>query len=506
MQRYNIRHNAWLYWLPLTLLGIIYVLCFWYYPYLNDDLEFRAPMAEYLANGTWASFFEGWKYSVCDRFMNDNGRLPQLVGSVMVVLPKLLMSAIMGLCLVASMYMTAKAAGVWRRNSLLTALAVVCWVLVFPWADYMFGIMFYMNYVPVSAVFLVGYYLFINNRFGSIAGAVLIGLLLGCMHEIFGGTMFCGAVSVLLLYPKYRTRRNIAFVVAVFAGILYLVFTPGTASRQHGAVLFGGFIYPFKSALYAGLLYLFLLSIVVVVSVKRWRERLDVPRVTMLAVMAVVSWLIWRTFLTGLRVSWCLNVVSVTGFVYMLSAVRVSVPSAVSRIGAVLLWCVSFVGIAVSLPWSYRLGCEIDEVKKLVDTSGGDVVFYDITEPSEVPEYTLAKPNYNAWKLWSADLERVLPTEARNFDISQAVPVGRGCLAYRFGRSIILPYEEKLVGIEYCVVLDVGGAQVDTSAFFIPFYTAKGERFMFAKFYFIPLRYCRGSIDSVEITGVLCKD
>lgn len=503
MQIYNMRYNAWLYWLPLTLLGIIYVLCFWYYPYLNDDLEFRAPMAEYLANGTWASFFEGWKSSVCNRFMNDNGRLPQLVGSVMVVLPKLLMSAIMGLCLIASIYMTAKAAGVWRRNSLLTALAVVCWVLVFPWAGYMFGIMYYMNYVPVSAVFLVGYYLFINNRFRSIAGAVLIGLLLGCTHEIFAGTMFCGAVSVLLLYPKYRTRRNIAFAVAIFVGILYLVFTPGTVSRQHNTIMLGGFVYPFKNAFCAVLLYLFYISLVVFISVRRWRERLNIPAVVMLAVMAMVAWILWRIFFTGFRVAWCLNVVSVIGLVYLLSVVRV--PGAISRIGTFLLWSVSFVGIGVCLPWFYRLGCEIDEVRKLMDKSSNDVVFYDITEPSEVPVYTLAKPNYNAWKLWSADLERVLPTEARNFDISQAVPVGRGCLAYRFGRSIVLPYEETLVGIEYCVLLDVGGAQVDTSAFFIPFYTATGERYLFAKFFNIPLRYSGRSIEGIEIAGMLCN-
>ncbi|MDE6527270.1 MAG: hypothetical protein K2L75_08440, partial [Muribaculaceae bacterium] len=244
------RHKVLLYWMPLILLGIIYMLCFWFYPYLNDDLEFREPMAAYIADGTSTSFFDGWGYSVCDRYMHDNGRLPQLVGPLMVVMPKVLMSLIMAVCLVLAVFMTANAAGVWCRSAALTAFAALCWVVLFPWADYMFGIMFYMNYIPASAWLLFAFWLFADLRFKGVTIPLLVGLVLGSMHEIYAGTMFCGAMFVLVLFKRYRTRANIVFVVAVVLGLLYLIFAPGTASRQHGATLFKGFVYPLKSAVY----------------------------------------------------------------------------------------------------------------------------------------------------------------------------------------------------------------------------------------------------------------
>lgn len=502
----NIAENkSWIYWLPLVVLGVIYTLCFYYYPYLNDDLEFRAPMSEYIAHPSWATFIEGWTASVCDRFLHDNGRLPQIIGSVMVVIPKLFMSAIMALCLVAGIYMTAKAAGVWRRSYILTALAAVCWVLVFPWADYMFGIMFYMNYIPVSAILLVGYYCFINKKFIKWLPVFLLGLLLGCMHEIFAGTMFCGALCILVLFKRYRTRPNIAFCISIAIGILYLIFTPGTASRQHGAVLFGGFEHPFKSAVYAALLYAYILLVILSSTIKGWRANVDLPKVVLLTVMALTSWLIWRTFLTGLRVSWCLNVVSLTGMIYLLSAAPVKL-SRIRGLVAALLWALAIGGIAICLPWCIRFDKDVDEVHRLQATSSSDVVFYDMTEPADVPLYTLAKPNFNAWKLWSADFERVLPVEARNFDIERSVSVGDGVEAYRYGRSIVLPFDEKYVGPEFNVTLTLGGKEVFTSAFFIPFENDRGERYLYAKFYFIPLRVCRNPIDRMEITGIICKD
>lgn len=505
MQTHNMRHKVLLYWMPLILLGIIYMLCFWFYPYLNDDLEFREPMAAYIADGTSTSFFDGWGYSVCDRYMHDNGRLPQLVGSLMVVMPKVLMSLIMAVCMVLAVFMTAKAAGVWCRSAALTAFAALCWVVLFPWADYMFGIMFYMNYIPASAWLLFAFWLFADLRFKGVTIPFLVGLVLGSMHEIYAGTMFCGAMFVLVLFKRYRTRANIVFVVAVALGLLYLVFAPGTASRQHGATLFEGFVHPLKSAVYGILFYCNCIVFVIALSVRRWRCRMQMPKIAMLMVMSVVAWLLWRTFFTGLRVSWCMDVVSLTALVYMLGICpALTKNDARQTSSAVLFWAVAIVAISVCLPWFYRFGNDVYTVRRLQSHADAPVVFYDMIEPAETPLYILGKPNFNAWKLWSADLMNVLPSDARTFTPEKAVRVASERPAYRCGRSLVLPYDATLVGREYTVRLRVGDTWIVTSAFFIPFSTVRGDCFLFAKCYFIPLRVCRGNIEAFELKG-LCE-
>ncbi|MCM1068066.1 MAG: DUF6056 family protein [Muribaculaceae bacterium] len=414
--------SEWKYTLILSLLFAIFSLMYYLHPYLNDDLWFREPMADFLNTHSLDDLMHGWKESILMHIGCDNGRIAQLLGSVLVILPKWLISTLLSACICICIYISAKLAGVWTENYLLFSVLVLCWVYVMPWPDFMFGIMYSANYIPSAVFLLLSFYLFIHQRL-TLVTAILLGLVTSCCHEAFGCALIGGICSVVILFRNYRTANNFALIASALAGIAYLYFLPGTGVRFNGQNIFIGFINFKTSAAYGILLYAYISLLILALIVKSWRNNLNAPYIVGITVISVLGWCLWRTFMSGLRLTWCMNVVSLVGIIYLMKQApwNFSKKQPLNIILSTLLLLVSFAQLFISLPWFLKMHKEVNEVNKLIESTAGENVFFDLTTSDQVPAYTLGKPNFNVYFIWYPVFEEVYPTSLKNFKPEDAV-------------------------------------------------------------------------------------
>ncbi|MDE6611963.1 MAG: hypothetical protein K2K22_05315, partial [Muribaculaceae bacterium] len=186
--------------------ALLFVM-FTLHPALIDDIRFREPLSAFLADGTAASFFDNWQSSVVECLRVDNGRIPQLLATVLVVLPRWAVAFVLSLSVWLCVMFSARIAGVWQRHPFLFALMVFMWVFCMPWADFMFTIMFAANYLPTGAVMLFALWLFVNRKL-KVWSAVALGLVAGAGHEMYCAAMIAGGAVLCVLHKEYRTKES----------------------------------------------------------------------------------------------------------------------------------------------------------------------------------------------------------------------------------------------------------------------------------------------------------
>lgn len=421
----------------LIAIGALFFVMYWLHPSLCDDYRFSQPMADFFADRTVGSFFNCWLTSLSECFYYDNGRIAQLLSPVLVSLPRVIVAAVLAFATLVCIVYSARLAGVWNRHPLLFALLVAVWVFAMPWADYMFGIMFASNYILPAALMLYTLWLFMNTRV-SMVSAALLGILIGCSHELYCSAMIAVVAVSVVFVKEFRDRSTIVLFGALCVSLLYLYCVPGTAVRTGARVIFEGLKNPLASAYWGCLYYAYLLVALIAFLIPAWRIRIDRRLLLVCLTGATAGWLIWRVFLGGLRLTWCLDIFSTIGLVSLFASVptgcRINPKHSIATALALVAVCVAH--LALCIPWFVTMNREVREVRFLRTASIGRCVFYDMTEVHTVPPYTLGKPNFNIYNSEWHDLDYVVPEKLRTFRPEHAVCVGsdlymyEGCLVH----------------------------------------------------------------------------
>lgn len=469
-------------------LSLLFGLIYYLHPYIQDDLWFGLPL-----NHDWsdpAGVLRSYADTYFDHYSGDNGRLSNAFGMIILLLPRWVGALFFTLNIYVDVALGAVIVGIWGRRWLLFALWAFGFTFALPWFDYMFCVMYAVNYLTTTAFFLAVLYVFIHKprRVGA-PGAFVLGLMLGAWHEQFSCTALGSMVIVTLLWRRYLTRMNIAMVTGIILGLAFLLMAPGPYERAGSMELFKGFRLITESHYYGLPFYVYLAVCIVVVFTHR-RHDIVSPLNTYLMLSAIASWVIWRFFFNGPRLVWLLNFCSMLGLLYLAVLWLRQVAGRWAKVISLAVWSVVFAHLISVIPWTARFGSEVNAAKILLDATADSVtVFSYITPPDRAPAYLLGKPNFNGTCYWFPLFDRVADPALRHFR-----PENRYLMNDRqnlfFYHGNIVSTDTDLIGIfskNIVLVYDTGEYEMRTRP--VGFVADDGREYVVMKVANWPFRY-----------------
>lgn len=468
--------------------AIFFALCtamFYLHPYTLDDEWFLSPMSAFKSDPTIANFFSGWRDSIIEHFTCDNGRIGNMIGSALLAGPRWIIAIILGTSAALAIFVLAKVAGAWKKNLMIFCGIVFLYMIALPWHDFMFMRMYSLNYqIPTFLAFgTLG--LVLNERLNKWWQALIAGLLVSAWHEAFGAPLLAAVVMLMIFKPRYRTRTNCILCAALLCGIIYLALVPGTRVRSGNFNLFQGFAEPLR-ALHLGILFLaYIAMFVVALCFHKWRNRLDYSTHIVLLTMGFVSWIIWRTFFSSGRITWCLEAGAISGLANLALAFPYSMKPRALRVAlSAILILLPAVQLTLAIPYLAKLNRHAEAYCRLVNNQSGVSAFYTFPEPWEQPRYLLARPNPNLLCGWSKKTGYAIPETLRNYSPDLAVPVpgdnGGACLWD--GHYVVIPYRNDIARTESFALYTLKYPR-EIYTYFLPFTADSGEKYIFCRPY-----------------------
>lgn len=472
-----------------VLFGIIYYL----HPYLHDDIWFMQPLSRDWSNPLLVlrSFVDTY----VDHYLFDNGRLSNVFGMLLLSLPKWVGAFVLAVNTFVVLALGAAVAGIWRRRPVLCGLWAFGFTFALPWFDYMFCVIYAVNYLTTSALYLSAAYIFLHrpSRVG-VVGAIALGLLLGLWHEQFACAALGSMVCVALFRRSYVTRRSAAMALGLILGMSFLLLAPGPYSRVGFFTMFKGFANILSGTAYGLPFYAYLL-VCIGLLFTQWRRKLCSPTIVYLLVTGLISWIVWRVFFHCPRLVWLLNLSAMLGLLYLAARWLRQRGGRLAWIASIALWGICCVHLISVLPWTARLGSEVHRAERMMSQVPDSVVVYShLTHPYDVPEYLLGKPNYNAITSWLPYLDRVVDPALRRFtpDSRYLLNESRGIYIYEGNVIVTDTTLCERDGLELQLVFDTGLYPIRTRA--VMFETEAGEQYAVLKLSNWPLRYRGGRL------------
>ena len=432
------------YWIPLIVLTALFTAMFGIMPPLRDDQWFMSFATAFLENPSISNFIDGFREQVVFRYNFDNARIPNILGTVWVVLPRWFMVGVLGASFAFAVYLGARLSQTWRSSAVGFSVLIFGIVIALPWFDDMFTVMFAMNYLVPSALTAYAALVFLRPVPPHTAWAFALALVVGLWHEAFAATMLAGVVFTAIVIPSYRRPATAAMAAALIAAIIFLASVPGTGTR------IGSFHPERFIKLHLGVLtglpfYLFAISALTLWARKTTRRHLITPQFVFIFGACGGAWAVWRFFLTDYRDSWPMIYVSSIGLAYIVGKIFATRAKPVWAAYAVLITA-SFVQPVLSVPWFIKMRQEVMTANEAVMAAGEDsVVFTPVTTPFTAPWYTMGRPSFEIYKSGGFPFYNAIPEQLKDFSPENAVHIGisenvyfhKGCIVLEGTRTDI---------------------------------------------------------------------
>lgn len=369
---------------------VLYVVIFALTPMSLDDYTYSfgtagIDLAADKAAVIWHNCADHWQY--------DTGRLANLLSPIFLgLLPKIAFSIISGLLIWLSVRLMCKLAGA-ERGSLGSWVIALLTTFALPWFDYMFSVMFAINYVWPSALTLLTVYWILDyapsqKRLSPLrmAGMCMVAMLAGWMHEGFSVPVIAG-FTVLWLLPGHRPdRRQLLLLVSFAIGALLIVIAPAFWARtSHSESQF--LRMPLTESLLHGvgfnfLFFLFFVFLLVGSFSHRFRNILKNNRqlfdlTVFVAVSSIVASAIFYIFYTGPRMGWYATQFCTIGTVALGRFTFRPLKRRSANIIAVLIAVLTTVNLAAGVVEQRHLYRENEEIVNLFLQSYDGEVYYD---------------------------------------------------------------------------------------------------------------------------------
>ena len=480
---------SYIYYIVLAIAFVLFGAMFYLHPYTLDDEWFLSPMSAFKSDPTIANFFSGWRDSIIEHFTCDNGRIGNMIGSALLAGPRWLIAIILGTSVALAIFVLAKVAGAWKKNLMIFCGIVFLYMIALPWHDFMFMRMYSLNYqIPTFLAFgTLG--LVLNVRLSKWWWALIAGLLVSAWHEAFGAPLLAAVVMLMIFKPRYRTRTNCILCAALLCGIIYLALVPGTRVRSGDFNLFHGFAEPLR-ALHLGILFLaYIVMFVVALCFHKWRNRLDYSTHIALLTIGFVSWIIWRTFFNGARITWCLEAASVAGIANLAFTFPHSLRPRILRAAVeFILLLVPISLLALAIPYLAKLNRHAEAYCELVNYKPGVKAFYTYPEPWEQPLYLLERPNPNLLIGWSRKTSFAIPETLRNYNPELAIPLpgDNGGARLWDNHYVVLPFREDISDTEGPAIYTIGTPS-EIYTYYLTFTADSGKKYIFCRPYLLLL-------------------
>lgn len=428
--------------LPMMLITLIFGLSFGLMPTIHDDYWF-------LSFASTDSVLHGIGDNFIYRFLYDNGRLPNLFGTALMLLPKWVIAAALTLCFGVSLIDGARLSGGWLRQTPTTALWCAAVVFLLPWYDYMYTTMFALNYIPATMLAFIAIRLIVKRKPLRRNSIISIGLLCCLWHEMTAVALVGALLGLIIAFPKYRSRHTLTWLATCVAGLLYYFIVPATYLKLDSKLMLEKF-FALNLGLFNGLpFYIFCLLLIVVLIIPSTRRRFFTPRMAAIFGAALASWVLWRCFLTGYRNSWLMICFSSIGICHILGNYTIKNYRRIN----LLIFTISIVQPLACLPWFAIMRNEINAAIALVNENPYDNgLFVDATTPAQAPIYTLGRPNFDIYTANGYPSSRIVPNTLINFDPSKATSIGTNIEAYLYEGLIVAKDNPAISSLINCTI------------------------------------------------------
>lgn len=302
------------------LFGVIYQL----YPVSVDDLWY---LCETVAPaGTLEALKQTWNYAVeCTN--SDTGRLGNLVVvPFLSYFPRWVYSTVSALCIWLILSLGARLAKQDRPSGCAAVwMAVVVFIL--PWYEYMFTMLYTVNYVWAAVVGLMFLTLFLRGNGDKLTviraiGLLMIGFLMGWWHEGFSVPMVCGLVVwAMIVRTHVITGQRVTMAIGLLIGFICRISMPAfwrmPAVRESHVIKSVWLETVINVVAFDCMFYLLAIALILVMMLpglrRRWSamKRDDRAFVMFALTFGVVSTVIYLRYFNGARTgfsaSWCVR-------------------------------------------------------------------------------------------------------------------------------------------------------------------------------------------------------
>lgn len=460
-------------WLVVIALVVIFTACFWLHPKLMDDWWFIQHNRHYLRDPSWKSFLQSVTENLSYRFFNDNGRIPNLFGAPIMLLPDWVRAVGLGLCVGLMIYLGALITGVWRRSIFGFSVLVASFVFLIPWFDSMFINMFPLNYLVASVLMLWVGYLALYHPDMKWGYAAAGGLVLGMWHEAFTAAAIGGILGLLIAFPSYRKASVWAWCAGMIMAMVYFINVPATGNKMDSYLWIS---LDLSQGKLLGLpFYLYVTIVCLGLAIPRWRPRFFTPVMGLVFGSALGGFLLWRCFMGAYRSSWPMLMYSGLGLALVVSLFR-SGKSVTGRIMAAILLLISVAQPLATVPWFVKIRHDDQAINDVMWSNLGvdSTFFVEMTTEETVPVYTLNRPNFALLLLQPSVYRRVVPAFLKDFAPERATPIGRGCEAYLYKNHIVLKDPEPGHRILHSLIGFADGKVLNIECSYTPFVTDAG--------------------------------
>ncbi len=422
--------------ITVTVTGILSAWLCLVTPLQFDDFWFLADTRHDAS--LWQRLAETWQraWELCTH--TDTGRLPNLLAPPMLVLPRFVFAALSGLCVATLLIYSRRLAGL-RAGQPLSFILAAAIILLLPWFDFMYSVMFCMNYVWSSVLVLIAAWLILRaSRSGKRPPLWIFAVCFaaGWSHEGLSLPLLCGLSVYFLTRRKEISRGGWMLAIAIALGAALIFLSPAIWMRT-GYSQAGMGRFPLREAavhliIGNGCFYVFAILGAFCLCIKRLRGRLlREPELLIWSVAAVAATVLFVKYYAGPRLGWAPQLFSLIGTaqIFRSMGIRTGTKTRYAT-GGVCLAAIC-VNLGAAVKEEYALRAEEIEIRRQFTASSDGVIFLDITRPklspalfkSSVRQFNERIPmwDYSQYYGYGRNLV-ILPRALRGFDGSNGAP------------------------------------------------------------------------------------
>lgn len=438
----------------LAIVTILYIVIFALTPMIFDDYTYTLGTASITSAAEKVSAI--WEISK-NHWYNDTGRLCNLLSPIFLgLLPKLVFSVISGGFILMSVMLMCRLAGV-KRGSTGSWIIALLVTFTLPWFDYMFSVIFAINYVwPSALTLLIVYWLSDRDKVKSelstvqFSGMCITALLAGWMHEGFSLPVIAGVLTLWVTRIQRPNKKNMILFAFYLVGTLLIIISPALWTRTANSESLFMRMSLMEQILHGigfNVMFFIFCAFLIICSFKRsFRNILDENKklksiTVFVASSSVVASLIFYLFYTGPRMGWYATQFCSIGIVALGHGLFPPVKRVTGYIINSLIATVIIANLTAAVVEQKKLYDENKEIVNLfLQSSDGEVYYDNISTHVSLSFMKSSMRNFNEYmpmalfsKYWREDenvMLSLLPSKLHNFTSDRVSACGSDSTLY----------------------------------------------------------------------------
>lgn len=390
------------YIVALAILFVGVALMYALTPLMCDDLWYV--MTSSGANSKLDALSSVW--NECLRhWYTDTGRLANLINApFLTIVPKWVFGILTAALTIGVTELSRRIIGV-GVGSLPSWVILFGVVFMLPWLDYMFTVVFALNYIWSAAFAMLSLYFVIKKQPESVhgmCGAAICCVLAGWMHEGFTVPIMAGLAFWFLAMRKINLKQ-IILVGAWMAGGVLILISPAFWLRTDG-VTSGFFKFVAWERLASGLLYncmtfVYISMLLYVLIYGKLRRKIFADHGWAFSLLClgicVVGSAIYYKFYLGSRMSFVMQLFGTIGVAWLLRYFKWASKGISNVLAAFFVITIMTVHYCESVCAQIVLRKEFYDIVKLYRSEPSGQIFYDNISPKI--DLTLLRPSYRVF-------------------------------------------------------------------------------------------------------------